>query len=55
MIELKPCPFCGGTDLIHYGDYIDCRSCDASGPWSTDKATSSELWNKRAEGETPCQ
>lgn len=31
-IELKPCPFCGGTDLDYYVDnfvstYVECNTC----------------------------
>ena len=46
MIDLLPCPFCGGTNiglLRHFSYYphgVMCRHCYAS-------ATSIERWNKR--------
>ncbi len=32
--ELKPCPFCGGTDLdVDFeGGFVSCNSCDTYGP-----------------------
>lgn len=47
-IELKPCPFCGGTNLEVHGkpgilnahDDIGCNDCDAFTPEPT--------WNRRA-------
>lgn len=36
MIDLLPCPFCGGTDLGHdwtrTATYIACESCQMLGP-----------------------
>jgi CDGSH-type Zn-finger protein len=47
--ELKPCPFCGGTDLEVHGkpgilnahDDVGCNACDAFTPLPT--------WNRRAQ------
>ncbi len=37
MSELKPCPFCGSEHLIfdegYIGGMINCKRCDAAGPW----------------------
>lgn len=35
--ELKPCPFCGSTELGHYTDdvqtpWVECFVCEATGP-----------------------
>lgn len=30
--ELKPCPFCGSTDLKVFDNSVDCKSCGATGP-----------------------
>ena len=53
MIELKPCPFCGGKaevrEYIAITDYVFviCRNCGACvGPYGIEeKAT--ENWNRR--------
>lgn len=53
MTELKPCPFCGSTDIEVEGcvDYIVCRNCGCFGPdskpYTFDAAI--ERWNTRAE------
>lgn len=56
--KLKPCPFCGETELIgvyfrrffnmdfHYGY---CLICGARGPRNIDKQEAIEAWNRRAE------
>ncbi|MBR4211456.1 MAG: Lar family restriction alleviation protein [Oscillibacter sp.] len=59
MPELKPCPFCGGTDLkIHtafgvQGNFI-CASCQAEGPLAVVESADDvlfdlavEAWNRR--------
>ncbi len=65
MIELKPCPFCGGTaskDSKTYGNgsayaWVFCLKCGCSTPKipiSLDysaKDKSKELWNSRARTE----
>ena len=51
MNELKPCPFCGSTDLFvedgidHYR--IECRSCLASGPAVRMPDEAAKPWNLR--------
>mgnify|MGYP001329993143 CR=1 FL=1 len=51
-IELKPCPFCGGTKLdVSDEDYVYCNTCDARGPSSyaeNEEQSNYELWNERA-------
>lgn len=63
-MTLKPCPFCGGTNLLPTvrgrGDqkvnYIACRDCEARGPevpfrhgtLYLDKARAMTMWNTRA-------
>lgn len=53
--ELKPCPFCGGVEILRanamFGWVCLCRSCSARGP-SPNNATDVEAaaaWNTRAE------
>ena len=61
MIELKPCPFCGGTDILmrdvrgmfgkssHARTYHDmqCRNCfSQTGHYGTKRKTI-EAWNTR--------
>jgi hypothetical protein len=33
--ELKPCPFCGSTDVEVWpvDEYVKCNDCEAEGPW----------------------
>ncbi len=50
MSELKPCPFCGGSNLeacSGAGGYIICKDCDAYGP-ALSGAAAEDAWNKRA-------
>ena len=55
MTELKPCPFCGGTDLnVKKGKYmwwVECcnADCRASGGCQHYKKEAIEAWNRRAE------
>lgn len=54
--ELKPCPFCGSTDihqvLIGLGHedegYQECEGCGASGPVKMGVAAQVKAWNRRA-------
>ena len=46
----KPCPFCGGVNIIENGFAMFCYGCGAEGP-DADKKDSTELvekWNARA-------
>ena len=51
--ELKPCPFCGGSEIEckHDGDgnfWHHCKSCDATGPFLNKRSDEEELsWNTR--------
>lgn len=57
MVELKPCPFCGGeAKLEHnymtdYGDsyWVSCCSCNVStdSDWAQESVIAT--WNKRTE------
>ena len=51
---LKPCPFCGSTDICinSPGVWIDCNCCGAEGPtpsnlWKTIHEAV-EAWNRRS-------
>lgn len=50
--ELKPCPFCGSTNLVvdssdMYRWYVECWDCEADGPFADDEGLAIEAWNKR--------
>lgn len=52
--ELKPCPFCGGTELETLGSndhYVRCSKCRAEGPTASIRMARSnfEDVNKRAD------
>ena len=51
--DLKPCPFCGGTELeildIDEGFCaVACETCDAFGPMGMGPEGAREEWNHRA-------
>lgn len=61
MDELKPCPFCGQTDLVTWHDpkttlhpwfRIECDNCGCHGP-GTDQGTHRAQWNRRSTDTTP--
>ena len=62
-VELKPCPFCGGTNLASPPGQavIVCGDCDATGPMGTAHPTNDTLthaagaskWNQRADDPQP--
>ena len=54
--ELKPCPFCGGTNIFHivksphefaYGHRYVCYSCMAKSPLCKSKDEATQKWNTR--------
>lgn len=55
--ELRPCPFCGSTNISHYlrpngnfdGHYVKCNQCKSTGPDSKSNEESYIAWNKRTE------
>lgn len=52
MIELKPCPFCGGEAEYRDGSsttpYIRCNKCGGRTLSSYNREKLAEAWNKRA-------
>jgi Lar family restriction alleviation protein len=59
MSELKPCPFCGGTNITHFtnvtGDYggheLECNTCGANPCEQEHTYEDAKLkWNTRGEG-----
>lgn len=52
MMELKPCPFCGSSNLsvvIDYKNdenYVTCKDCEASGPHYPGWDVGAEMWSK---------
>ena len=57
MIELKPCPFCGGEAEIQHSAYYDicildyiwveCKGCDVHTRDCDSEEEAAELWNRR--------
>lgn len=52
--ELKPCPFCGGTEVTchkaQYEGYVvacDNTDCQTDGPWDLGKSGAIAKWNHR--------
>lgn len=49
-VELKPCPFCGGTDIQPWpDDVMACMDCDTAGPVDNFGVGPAALWNHRVE------
>jgi Lar family restriction alleviation protein len=54
--KLKPCPFCGGTEMtVFFGvfdnpTYVLCKKCQAQGPAKEPESEQSAIsaWNKRS-------
>lgn len=57
MIELKPCPYCGGNDVSRQSGvriprakiyYVECMDCNAVGPETTQNhEVAATRWNDR--------
>ena len=53
---LKPCPFCGSTDVEndHTGPWwVTCQTCGCDGPTAPTEAESAEAWNAALRHEPP--
>ena len=50
--QLRPCPFCGSSDLWINGDldpkFVVCNKCLAFGPTAPTVTEATERWNRRA-------
>ena len=54
IMELKPCPFCGGKATerraVSYPEFwVKCCVCGAEGPVRGTPESAAEAWNRRAE------
>lgn len=56
MIDLKPCPFCGSSDVSEFDldeetTVISCNGCNAQGGYYLEDCTqpeeAAEFWNRR--------
>ena len=48
--KIKPCPFCGGKNLKHGGNYVDCLTCGGQmyAEQDDDQGTGAlRKWNRR--------
>ena len=56
--KLKPCPFCGSTDVCRLLDFDDeyerkycnavmCQACKVRTPFFANQKAAIDLWNKR--------
>ena len=54
---LRPCPFCGNSDLWINGDldpkFVVCRKCSAFGPTAPTMIDATNRWNKRPDPNVP--
>ena len=53
MSDLKPCPFCGLSDLVYNsatgrtnGRFVRCTDCNTCGPLAEDDARAKAAWNE---------
>ena len=50
-IKLKPCPFCGGNDVVaeetYMSGYVRCRGCGAEGGFRYSHDEAVAAWNRR--------
>ncbi|WP_420797661.1 Lar family restriction alleviation protein [Candidatus Sororendozoicomonas aggregata] len=47
--DLKPCPFCGSTEVYQEHDYVRCESCSYKGPGKQVSGSGVDVyenWNK---------
>lgn len=59
MNKLKPCPFCGSTNLRYdgylcvkfEGFYVRCLNCDASATPKGTKRAARKAWNTRTQND----
>ena len=54
-VELKPCPFCGSTDILFYEAnrtyQASCRDCEARAQYAYSRKEAVSNWNRRASDE----
>jgi Lar family restriction alleviation protein len=54
---LRPCPFCGNSDLWVNGDlepkFVVCRKCSAFGPTAPTITEATNRWNNRPDSHAP--
>lgn len=55
--KLKPCPFCGCTEISASGslDLPECYACGATGPDNTIRENAGAFWNRRASAWQPIE
>lgn len=60
-LKLKPCPFCGRTDTLHFDryqsngewwGYIECTECVMTGPVGKLEKDVVDAWNRRVKDES---
>lgn len=44
--HLRPCPFCGSTELLDVYAGVQCETCGARGPYSLTAEQAERLWNR---------
>ena len=54
MSELKPCPFCGSSNVainapFGVACYVICRDCGAMTAWGESDEEVNKAWNRRAD------
>lgn len=50
--KMRPCPFCGGTDLRVTSSRVTCKRCDAEGPYQRSIELSVAFWNGKVKWKT---